>query len=220
MEKEQFNQTLTQDVFTALVNNRHSVRSYDTTFKLSKDELTDLLKQASQAPSCGNLQAFRFLVLDTLQLQQQLLPIAYNQKQIVESSAVIAILGDLKCYEMAEKIYTDIQKAGYLSEESKNIYVKRYVDLYSNMSIEELKESICLDCGLASMQLMLAAKSRGLDTVPMTGFNKEKFQTSFHISKQYLPILLIAIGKAAAPAHATTRLPIDELAYFGEMPQK
>lgn len=220
MEKSRYNQKEQSDMFTELVASRHSVRNYETDYNLSRNELEEILKQASLAPSGGNLQAFRFFVFDTPQLKEQLLPIAYHQKQITESSAVILVLGDLKCYEMADKIYSDAVTAGYISKEIAKTYIDRYSKLYSGMSMDELKQTICLDCGLASMQLMLSAKSKGLDTVPMTGFDKAKLSETFHISDQYLPVLLIAIGKAASPAHPTTRLSLEELAFFGEMPAK
>ncbi|ETT65684.1 NAD(P)H nitroreductase [Paenibacillus sp. FSL H8-457] len=54
------------------------------------------MRQATLAPSAANLQPWRFLVIDSPELKQKLLPIASNQQQVVEASAVIAVLGDLE----------------------------------------------------------------------------------------------------------------------------
>jgi len=56
------------------------------------------------------------------------------------------------------------------------------------------------------MQFMLIARAKGYDTVPMGGYDKEKFKEAFGISDRYVPIMLIAVGKAAKPGHQTVRL--------------
>jgi nitroreductase len=69
------------------------------------------------------------------------------------------------------------------------------------------------------MQLMLVARAKGYDTVPMGGYDKEKFKEAFGISDRFVPIMLIALGKAAKPGHPTTRLPIEDVTFFNEMPK-
>jgi nitroreductase len=65
---------------------------------------------------------------------------------------------------------------------------------------------------------MLVARSKGYDTVSMGGYDKAKFVEAFGISAEYVPVMLIAIGKATKPGHPTTRLPIKDVAFFNEMP--
>lgn len=91
--------TVTNDgapTFFDVIRKRRSVRSYDPENKISREELTEILRQATLAPSAANLQPWRFLVIDSPALKQKLLPIAFNQQQLVEASAVIAVLGDLE----------------------------------------------------------------------------------------------------------------------------
>lgn len=40
---------------------------------------------------------------------------------------------------------------------------------------------------------------------------------AFQISERYVPIMLIAIGKAAKSGHPTVRLAVDDVAFFNEM---
>ena len=55
-----------------------------------------------------------------------------------------------------------------------------------------------VDAGLISMRLMLSARARGYDTVPMGGYNKVQFVEEFNIPAHYRGVMLIAIGKATA----------------------
>ncbi|MCD9023549.1 nitroreductase family protein [Cohnella silvisoli] len=209
-------QTAQNPAFSTVVRERHSVRSYDPTFKISKEEMTDLLAEAILAPSSSNVQPWRFLVIDSQSLKEKLLPIANNQQQIVEASAVIAVLGDLEGYKLVEKIYNRAHEAGFMPEDIKNTFIANTTKMYSSLPHEVASRIIYTDGGLVSMQLMLAAKARGYDTVPMGGYNREKFVEAFNIGERYVPIMLIAVGKAAKEGHSSVRLTVDEVASWNE----
>lgn len=206
----------TSDFFTT-IKERHSVRHYDPTVKISRKELKEMLGEAILAPSSSNLQPWRFLVIDDQDLKEKLLPIAFNQQQIVDAAAVIAVLGDMEGYKQTEKIYQSAVDAGYMTKETKQTLVNNITNRYSNRAAGIIKDILLVDAGLVSMQFMLVAKARGYDTVPMGGYDEEKFQEVFEIPKQYVPIMLIAVGKAAIPGHPTTRLSVDEVTFWNEM---
>jgi nitroreductase len=194
-----------------VIKERHSVRKYDPTYKISQVDIKDMLTEATQAPSSSNLQAWRFLVIQDQETKKELRAIANNQEQVETASAVIAVLGDKEMYKSVEKVYRSAHEAGYMDEANMKRLIEGTNNTYPHASDEVRKNIASFDAGLVSMQLMLIAKDRGYDTVPMGGFNKEQFVQKFDIPKRYFPIVLIAVGKAAAPAFNTTRLPLDDL---------
>jgi nitroreductase len=218
MSNSQTIEKIEQQMFLDVIRERRSVRAYDPSVKISREEMTEILELATLAPSSSNLQPWRFLVIDKPELKEKLLPIAYNQQQVVEASAVIAVLGDVKSYEKAEKIYGQAVEAGFMPIDTAASFIERTVGMYSKLSPEVARQIVFTDGGLISMQLMLVARSKGYDTVPMGGYDKAKFVEVFGISEQFVPVMLIAIGKAAKPGHPTTRLPIEDVAFFNEMP--
>lgn len=211
--------SLENQSFFEVIHGRRAVRNYIPDVKVSQNELIEILKEASLAPSGGNLQSWRFLVIDSPELKLKLFPIAYNQKQILEASAVIVVLGDLECFKMADKIYNQAVDAGVMPEDIAKASAKRYTDLYSSMSQEDVLQTVSIECGLAAMQLMLVARAKGYDTGPMRGFDKAKLMEAFSISNRYTPILLIAFGKAAKPGYPTVRLKAEDITYFNQMPE-
>ncbi|QJD87305.1 nitroreductase family protein [Cohnella herbarum] len=202
--------------FSEVVHGRRSVRSYDPSFKISKEDMTELLAEAVRAPSSSNVQPWRFLVIDSQPLKEKLLPIANNQQQIVEASAVIAVLGDLEGYKLIETTFNRAYEAGYMPEATKDAFIANSTKMYSSLPPEVARRIIYTDGGLVSMQLMLSAKARGYDTVPMGGYNAEKFVEAFGIGERYIPIMLIAVGKAAKEGHPSVRLTVDEVARWNE----
>jgi nitroreductase len=194
-----------------IIKERHSVRKYDPNFNIPKEEIKDILKEATLAPSSSNLQPWRFIVVQDKEAQKELRAIAYNQEQVETASAVIAVLGDKEMYKSIEKVYRSANEAGFIDEANMERLIKSANSLYPNAPEEIRKNIASYDAGLVSMQLMLIAKDRGYDTVPMGGFNKEQFMQKFNVPDRYFPIVLIAIGKAAAPAYKTTRMPLEDV---------
>jgi nitroreductase len=212
-------QSVQDQAFSTVIKERHSVRKYDPAFKISKEEIKELLADATLAPSSSNVQPWRFLVIDSQPLKEKLHPIAFSQQQVVDASAVIVVLGDLEGYKLADKIFSRSVELGHMTEDAKNTMVERTVDMYSSLPQEVLRKIVYTDGGLISMQLMLAAKARGYDTVPMGGYNAAKLVEVFGISERYVPIMLIAVGKGIenAPERQSSRMTVDEVTSFNEM---
>lgn len=196
------------------MHDRKSVRVYDPTGKISKEEIEEILKEATSAPSSSNLQPWRFLVIQDENVKKELREIANNQEQVETSSAVIAVLGDYDMYKKVEQIYSQNVKEGHMDESIKNRTIENTNRTYPYAPIEARKNIASFDAGLISMQLMLIAKEKGFDTVTMGGFDKVKFAERFELPENIFPIVLIAIGKAAAPAFGSSRLPLNEIVTF------
>lgn len=182
---------------------RSTVRKYDPNANIPEEELNELLEIAIQAPSAWNLQHWRFLVITSKEMKEKLLPISYNQEQVVEAAATVAVLGDLQANETAKIVYKDAGKDIY------DLMISQVEKAYQNDRFA--RDEAFLNAGFAAMQLMLAAKAKGYDTCPIGGFNREKFVEEFRVPDRYAPVMLITIGKAAAPARPTTRLPLDQV---------
>lgn len=206
--------TTTESGLYKVMKERKSVRIYDPTFKIPKEEIEELLTMATSAPSSSNLQAWNFIVIQDQDVKKELRAIANNQAQVEESSAIIAVLGNIDAYKNVEKIYTQNVEEGYMDEAIKERTIANTYKVYPNAPVEARMNIAAYDAGLVSMQLLLLAKERGYDTIPMGGFDKAKFAERFDLPEHLFPIVLIAIGKAAAPAFGTSRLPIEEVTRF------
>lgn len=198
------------DFFT-VVKERRSVRHYDPSYQMTDNEIKELLEIAIQAPSSSNLQPWRFLVIKDQDTKQKLLPIANNQQQVVDASVVIAVLGDIKAYKNADRIYDELVEKGMMTQEVKDFYVGSIVKSYGNFPEEVATKVAMIDGGLVSMQLMLAAKAKGLDTVPMGGFDQAKFVEAFNVPENFKPVMLISVGKGVKAGFEKVRLTLDEV---------
>jgi nitroreductase len=204
--------------FLQVLQDRHSIRQYDTQVEIPREVLKEMLELAAKAPSSSNMQHWRFLVIDLPEQKEKLLPIANSQQQIVEASAIVAILGDTEGYRKAGEIFEAAAEAGYMSEELAKSFAERSAGMYAALSEQQIREVAIIDASLAAMQLMLVAKAKGYDTVPMGGFDRDKFKEAYGLGERYVPVMLIPIGKAAKAGHATVRLPVEEVTFWNEIP--
>lgn len=77
------------------------------------------------------MQHWKFLVFQGEDVQKRLHPIAYNQQQILDASAVVAILGDLEAYKNVEPVYGPIVEQGFMKEEAKERLAKNIESAYA-----------------------------------------------------------------------------------------
>lgn len=197
--------------FLTVAKERRSVRQYDPEFKMEESEIREILETAVLAPSSSNLQSWRFLVIEDQAEKEKLLPIASNQQQIVDASVVVAVLGDREAYKNADQIYSQIAEKGNMPEDVKNMYVNSIFDNYGNFPTERLAKIAHIDGGIVANQLMLAAKAKGYDTVPMGGYDEAQFLETFNVPENYEAVMLISLGKGTKAGFQKTRLPLDEV---------
>ena len=199
--------------FNEIVNGRRSIKQYDPTVQISREEMSEILAQASKAPSSINMQPWRFLVIDTDEGKEKLAPLAsFNIDKVMSSSAVIAVFADRNNFDYAEEIYGKAVEHGYMPQEMKEFQLNYFKPLYEGASDEQMKDIIMLDSGLVSMQLMLVARAYGYDTNPIGGYDKERIAEVFGMEKdRYVPVMLLTIGKALKEGFQSYRLPVDAI---------
>ncbi|WP_025784179.1 nitroreductase family protein [Sporosarcina sp. D27] len=197
-----------------VIHARKSVRKFDSEYQISPEIIKEMLQEATLAPSSSNLQPWRFIVIQDEETKKKIKEFSFNQEQMETSSAIIAVIGDTEMFHNIDEIYMANLEAGYIDE----VNVQRQIDnakaLYPNAPTDARLTIAAFDAGLVSMQLMLIAKAKGYDTVPMGGFDKAQFAKEFNLEDRYVPLVLIALGKAAAPAYGSTRLPLEKITTF------
>jgi nitroreductase len=75
------------------IKDRRSIRSYKDE-RIPKDEIEKLLEAARLAPSAGNRQNWKFIVVENEQIKSQLVTASNNQAFVGTASHIIAGVGD------------------------------------------------------------------------------------------------------------------------------
>lgn len=197
--------------FNKIVLERRSVKVYDSKVKISREEMREILAEASRAPSAINMQPWRFLVIDSAEGKEKLASLAsFNQTKVLTSSAVIAVFYDANNIEYMDEIYGKAVELGYMPEDIRDLQLQQAKPYYASLAASDLRDMNLIDSGLVSMQLMLVARAHGYDTNPMAGYDKDQIAEAFGLDKErFQPVMLISMGKAAKEGHPSYRLPVE-----------
>ncbi len=203
--------------FEKIILERRSIKSYNPDVIISREEMEDMLKKATRAPSSTNMQPWHFLIIQSAESKAKLLEVASptNHVKLETASAAIAIFGDLHYTTRAEEIYSTNVELGYVTEEIKERQLAAVLQWNSPKTEEQRRDIVMTDCGLVAMQLMLVARSHGYDTNPINGYDKTRINEAFGLDKKrYAPVMLLALGKAADEGFPTMRLSPDKIAQW------
>ena len=196
--------------------NRRSIRKYDPNIKISKQEMTEILKKAMRAPSSMNMQSYRFFIVESKEAKEKLRPVLYgNHLQLDTSSAMICIFTDLKKFDLAEKIFNKAVAAGLMPEDVRDKQLRNISNMVDNLSESSIEKTGWLDAGLMAMQLMHIARDHGYDTCPIGGFKHEEIADALGIDKKrYKPVMLLSMGKKDEDGYPSVRLDVDDISHW------
>jgi nitroreductase len=178
------------------IQQRISANKFDTSKKLSEDEIKELVSYATHAPSSYNIQHWRFIAVTKQEEKERLKALAYNQAKVADAAVTFIVLGDLRAHEKLSDILKPFVAAGQISQEMAETWVATTAHLYGN-NAQFARDEAIRGASLAAMTLMLAATAKGLVSGPMIGFDPEGVKQAFDISDQFVPVMLLTVGYAA-----------------------
>lgn len=85
------------DVFEAM-EKRHSVRSFDASRAVPDELVEEILRCACLAPSAGNVQPWRFVVVREERIKEGLAAAALGQHFVARAPVVIVVCADLEAH--------------------------------------------------------------------------------------------------------------------------
>lgn len=183
--------------FKDVVTQRRAVNFFDPDRDVPETLLREMVELASTAPSSFNLQPWSLVVLREPDRKERLYELAMKQAKIKEAPVVLLVLGDRDAWKeghpFVERDFREMVAAGGMKEAQHGWFVGACAKLYGT-SLETQQAFACKNAGFFAMNLMLAAKSLGLDTHPMDGFDHDAVRKAFRIPDNYWIPLLMAVG--------------------------
>ena len=172
--------------FKELIAARRSVRSYQEA--VSREALTEILKEAQQAPSWKNQQTARCYAVVTPEILEDLrasaLP-SFNQNSSAHAALIVTT------------------------------YVRDIVGFSDGAPVNEIGNGWgAYDLGLHDAYLTLAARNAGYDTLIMGIRDASAIREKLGIPENEEIMSVIAVGKRAAEPSARPRKPLDEVVRF------
>ncbi|MBF7016102.1 nitroreductase family protein [Staphylococcus durrellii] len=202
--------------FSEILTGRKSIKLFDENYKIPHEEMEEMIRKATMAPSSVNLQPWRFAVVESDEGKEKLRPLVqFNTNQNDTSSAMVVIFGDMKSHENGEFIYSQAVENNLMPADVKEQVLTKINEIYNTYTNEKMNDVVKIDSSLAAMQFMLVAKEHGYDTNPIGGFEEDQIAEVLDLDPdRYVPVVIIAIGKAAREARGSYRMPVDKVMQY------
>lgn len=204
------------------IEQRRAARSFRPD-PIPKAVLEEIFRLGVRAPSGFNLQPWRFIVVQEQSNKEKLKTCAFNQRQISEAPVVLICCGDRRVSspEYIDSVIKLGQGMGAINEQYAEYMRAKIPQIAENKpSFESLEAWTNRNVMLAVAQLMIVAKSFGVDSCPMEGFVKEQVKEVFNIPDEVDVCCLLPLGYAAEPFKAYGgRFELEKVFYsesFGE----
>jgi len=190
---------------------RRSHKAFDPEHKLSTSEIEQLMSLAILSPTAFNIQHWRFLLITDKSLREEIKNVSWGQSQVTDASVLIVLTGDLMAWNKDPARYWKNAPAS-VSENLVSAISGYYKD-----KPQVQRDEVMRSCGMAAMNLMLAAKDLGYDSCPMDGFDFDAVAKLLNLPNDHIPTMFIAIGKSIQePWPRPGQLPIEEVVQYNQ----
>jgi nitroreductase len=205
--------TMTNAVIETILS-RTAAKYYDSAATLSDDEIRELVRIGTTAPTSFHLQNWRFIAVRTREAKARLSPIAWNQPAITDAAVTFIICGQLADSSVIPERLAPLVEAGVMPVTMVPEWEIPARDLYMAFPQRQRDEAVRTGTfGAAAM--IYAARSLGLGSTPMIGFDAEAVHREFGLAENEVPVMLLSIGAERAGNWAQKpRRPIVEVLDF------
>jgi len=183
--------------FKDIVVKRRAINFFNLDKPVSDELVKEMVGMASRAPSSFNLQPWSIMILKDAEEKMRLRKLAWDQPKVSEAPVVFIVLADRDGWKgghpVFEKNFKELVNAGIMGAGQYEWMKNSCNGLYGETA-EKRQAFACKNAGFFAVSLMYAAKSLGLDTHPMDGFDHEGVRKAFKVPENYWIPLLLAVG--------------------------
>lgn len=192
------------------IEGRVSTQLFDPTHELDEAHIAELVRLATLAPTAYHLQNWRFIAVRTTAAKVQLHALAWRQQKVLDAAVTYIVCGTLQAHTQLADRLAPVVRAGVFGHEVGDVWVAQATAAHSPDAQLQRDEAV-RSASLAAMTLMLAAQGMGLASAPMGGFDAAGVASAFGLHQGELPVMLVAVGRAAVVAAPKPRRPVHEV---------
>lgn len=198
-------------------NWRYAVKKFDSSKKISAEDLNTLKESIRISVSAYGLQPYKVLIIENPELRAELQPAAYGQTQIVDASHLFVFANYTKLSEEDINAYTNnIAATRGLTPDALTGFGDVMKSSLLSKSDEDIKNWTARQAYIALGNLISAAAELRIDAGGMEGFDPLQFNEILGLDKLNLNAAVIgAVGyrhtEDATQHHKKVRKSTEEL---------
>jgi nitroreductase len=184
--------TMTNAVIECILS-RRATKYYDPAVTLSDDQIRELVRIGTSAPTSFHMQNWRFIAVRSPEAKARLSPIAWNQPAITDAAVTFIVCGQLADSSVIPERLAPVVEAGIMPESMVPDWEIPARGLYFDHPQRQRDEAIRTGA-IGATAMIYAARSLGLGSTPMIGFDAEAVAREFGLAENEVPVMLLSIG--------------------------
>ena len=179
--------------------------------------IDELLEAARLAPSGGNRQPWRFLVVTDPEEKKRVRALSLNQRFLEEAPVLIICFGDTNAFtKAASKVrYQELEQFGVLETLSGllvDLWERRQMDAMPEMPRGQMIGAALANTFIAIEHLVLMATALGLGSCWVGALGgRGELNALFHLPENLIPAAIIPIGYTGKWPSPRPRVPMQEI---------
>lgn len=198
--------------FNDIIMSRYATKKFDGK-KIDEKTLDQILEMVRFSPSALNVQPWKIKVVEDQEIKDKLSAASMDQPQISSCSHILVFCADPDLEANANKVLTGLKDAGVPDEsiEHYETIVKTFVGMFKEdaAALSEAQFNV----SIAATTALYAAKSLGVDSCPMQGFDPVSYAKILEIPDGLVPTIIVPLGYPADQQMPKMRFPKEEI-YF------
>lgn len=196
------------------LNWRYATKQYDSTKKLTEEQVTDIIEAINYAPTAFGLQPFKIIRVKSEDLRAKLSEAAYRQPQVTDASDLLILVANREVKNEHINDYMDrIAEVRGMERAVLSGFSDHIQGAVANLSEDQMtawnakQAYIGLGFGLAM------AAHLGIDSSPMEGFNPQAVNEVLGLNEE-TAVVLLALGHRSeadtAQHYKKVRKPLEQ----------
>jgi nitroreductase len=179
--------------FIENANWRYATKKFDTTKKVSKEDLETLKEAIRLSSSSYGLQPYQVLIIENPEIRQQLLPASWGQTQIVDAAFVVVFASITNIGETEiDAYFKNMTETRGIAQEAVQGYADFMKSNIVSLPLEVRNNWTSKQTYIALGNLLSAAAELKIDVTPMEGFVAEKYNEILGLTEKNLNASLVA----------------------------
>jgi nitroreductase len=178
------------------LNWRFATQTFDSTKKVSDEDLKTILEAARLTPSSFGIEAWKFLVIENPELRGKIREAAWGQSKVTDASHLIVIARRTDVREnITNELIERSAKIQGVAPEALNGLKEMVTGSMVGRSEEELDTYVQNQAYIALGVMIETASLLGIDNGPMGGFSPDKVDEILGLKEKNLKsTVLLALG--------------------------
>jgi len=172
---------------------RSATKYFDPAVILSDDQIRELVRIGTTAPTSFHMQNWRFIAVRTPEAKARLRPIAWDQAPITDAAVTFIVCGQLADSSVIPQRLAPVVEAGIMPEKMVPDWENPARGLYFEHPQRQRDEAV-RSGAIGATAMIYAARSWGLGSTPMIGFDAEAVAREFGLADDEVPVMLLSVG--------------------------